>query len=90
MMRDRHKNAENFNNKTKFYERLEQKQANQAEFKEGFSFLDKEIYKAFPLMRWLDKLLHPIPGHHKLPVERAAEIKILSKKKPVHFECCYA
>ena len=26
---------------------------------------------------------HPIPGHPELPVEKAAEIKILSKKDPV-------
>ena len=34
-------------------------------------------------MRWLDKSGHPIPGHPELPVEKAAEIKILSKKEPV-------
>ena len=69
--------------KTEFYERLEQKQANQAEIKEGFSFLDKETYEALPLTRWLDKSGHPIPGHPELPVEKAAEIKILSKEDPV-------
>ena len=68
--------------KTEFYERLEQKQANQAEKKEGFSFLDKETYEALPLTRWLDKSGHPIPGHPELPVEKAAEIKIMSKKDP--------
>ena len=56
--------------KTEFYERLEQKQANQAEIKEGFSFLDKETYEALPLTRWLDKSGHPIPGHPELPVEK--------------------
>ena len=69
--------------KTEFYERLEQKQANQAEINEGFSFLDKETYAALPLTRWLDKSGHPIPGHPELPVEKAAEIKILSKEDPV-------
>ena len=68
---------------TEFYERLEQKQANQAEIKEGFSFLDKETYEALPLTRWLDKSGHPIPGHPELSVEKAAEIKILSKEDPV-------
>ena len=63
---------------------MEQKQANQAEIKEGFSFLDKETYKALPLRRWLDKFGHPIPGHPELPAEKAAEIKkILSEKDPV-------
>ena len=47
-MRDKHQNADNLSKKTEFYERLEQKQANQAEIKEGFSFLDKETYEALP------------------------------------------
>ena len=57
--------------------------ANQAEIKEIFSFLDKETYETLPLTRWLDKSGHPIPGHPELPVEKAAEIKILSKGDPV-------
>ena len=69
--------------KNEFYERLEQKQASQAEIKEGFSFLDKETYEALPLTRWLDKSKNPIPGQTELPVEKEAEIKILSKKDPV-------
>ena len=76
-------NADSLSKKTEFYERLEQKQANQAEIKEGFSFLDKETYEALPLTRWLDKSGHPTPGHPELPLEKAAEIKILSKKDPV-------
>ena len=82
-MRDKHQNADNLSKKTEFYERLEQKQANQVEIKEGFSFLDKETYEALPVTRWLDKSGHPIPGHPELPVEKAAEIKILSKEDPV-------
>ena len=82
-MRDKHQNADSLSKKTEFYERLEQKQANQAEIKEGFSFLDKETYEALPLTRWLDKSGHPFPGHPELLVEKAAEIKILSKKDPV-------
>ena len=62
---------------------MEQKQANQAEIKEGFSFLDKETYEALLLTRWLDKSGHPIPRHPEFPVEKAAEIKILSKEDPV-------
>ena len=82
-MRDKRQNADRLRKKTEFYERLKQKQANQAEIKGGFSFLDKETYEALPLMRWLDKSGHPIPGHPELPVEKAAEIKILSKDDPV-------
>ena len=47
-MRDKYQNADRISKKTEFYERLEQKQANQAEIKEGFSFLDKETYEALP------------------------------------------
>ena len=79
-MRDKYQNADNLSKKTEFYERLEQKQANQAEIKEVFLFLDKETYEALPLTRWLDKSGHPIPGYPELPVEKASEIKILSKK----------
>ena len=82
-MRDKHQKADSLSKKTEFYESLEQKQANQAEIKEGFSFLDKETYEALPLTRWLDKSGKPIPGHPELLVEKAAEIKILSKKDPV-------
>ena len=83
-MRDKHQNADNLRKKTELYERLEQKQANQAEMKEGFSFLDKKTYKALPLTRWLDKFGNSIPGHPVLPIEKAAEIKqILFKKDPV-------
>ena len=35
------------------------------------------------MTRWLEKSGHLIPGHPELPVEKAAEIKILSKKGPV-------
>ena len=85
-MRDKHQNSDSLSKKTEFYERLEQKQANQAEIKEGFSFLDKETYEALPLARWLNKSGNPIPGHAKLPVEKAAEVKISSKKGPVHLD----
>ena len=82
-MHDKHQNADSLTKKTEFFERLEQKQASQAEIKEGFSFLDKETYEALPLTRWLDKSGYPIPGHPELPVEKEAEIKILSKKDPL-------
>ena len=85
-MRDKHQNADSLSKKTEFYQRLEQKQANQAEIKEGFSFLDKQNYEALPLRRWLDKSGHPIPGHPELPVEKAAEINILSQKDPAYLD----
>ena len=60
--RDKHQNADSLSKKkTEFYERLEEKQANQSEIKDGFSFLDKENYDKLPLTRWLDKSGHPIP-----------------------------
>ena len=81
--RDKHQNADSLSKKTEFYERLEEKQPNQSEIKDGFSFLDKETYDKLPLTRWLDKSGHPIPGHPDLPVETAAEIKLLARGEPV-------
>ena len=49
--RDKHQDADSLSKKTEFYERLEEKQANQAEIKDGFSFLDKETYDKLPLIR---------------------------------------
>ena len=89
-VRDKHQNADSLSKKTELYEKLQQKQANQAEIKEGLSFLDKETYEELPLTRWLDKSGHPIPGHPELPVEKAAEIKILSKKDRCPWICCCA
>ena len=82
-MRDRHQNADSLSKKTELYERLEHKQANQVEIKEGVSFLDKDTYEALPLTRCLYKSGHPIQGHPELPVEKTAEIKILSKREPM-------
>ena len=82
-MRDKHQNADSLRKKTEFHERLEQKQANQAEIVEGFLLLVEKTYDALPLMRWLDKSGHPIPGHPELTVEKAGEIKVLSKRDPV-------
>ena len=81
--RDKHQNADSLRKKTEFYERLEEKQANQSEINDGFSFLDKETYDKLPLTRWLDKSGHPVPGHPDLPVETAAEIKVLASSEPV-------
>ena len=81
--RDKHQNADSLSKKTELYERLEEKQANQSEIKDGFSFLDKETYDKLPLSRWLDKSGHPIPRHPDLPVETAAEIKVLTRGEPV-------
>ena len=77
--RDRHQNADSLSKKTEFNERLEERQASQAEIKDGFSFLDKETYDELPLTRWLDRSGHPIPGHPELPVEVAAEKKCCRK-----------
>ena len=49
--RDKHQNADSLSKMTEVYERLDEKQANQAENKDGFSFLDKEIYDKLPLTR---------------------------------------
>ena len=68
---------------TDFFERLEKKQANQSEIEDIFSFLDKDIYEALPLMRKLDESGHPILGHHELPAEKSTEVKVISGEEPV-------
>ena len=80
---DKHQIADSLSKKTEFYERLEEKQANQPKIKDGFSFLDKETYNPLPLTMWLDKPGHPTTGHPDLPVETAAEIKVLARGEPV-------
>ena len=57
--RDMHQNTDSLSKKKEFYERLEEKQANQAEIKDGCSFLDKETYDKLPLIRWLDSQSNP-------------------------------
>ena len=84
---DKHQKADSLSKNADLYERLEETQANQAEIKDGFSFLDKETYDELPLTRWLDKSGHPIPGHPELPVEAAAEIKMLAKGDLVPLDC---
>ena len=81
--RDKHQNADSLSKKTELYERLEEKQANQVEFKNVFSFLDKETYDKLPVTRWLDESGQPIPGHPELPVKTVAEIKVLTRSEPV-------
>ena len=81
--REKHQNVDSLSKKTEFYEGLEEKQANQAEIKYDFSFLDKDTYDKLPLTRWLDKSGHLIPGQPELPAETAAEIKVLAKGDPV-------
>ena len=53
--RDKHQNADSLSKKTEFYERLEEKQANQAEIKDGFSFLDKETKNYHSLSGWISQ-----------------------------------
>ena len=81
--REKHQNADSLSKKTEFDERFDEKQANQADIKYGFSFLDKETYDKLSLIRWLDKSGHPLPGHPEFPVETAAEIKVLVRGEPV-------
>ena len=60
--RYKHQNADSLSKMTEFYERVKEKQANQAEKKNSFSFLVKDTCGKLPLTRWLDKSGHPIPG----------------------------
>ena len=76
-MRDKHQNADSLSKKTGA-------EAGQSGGNKGGILVSGwRTYEALPLTRWLDKSGHPIPGHPELPVEKAAEIKILSKEDPV-------
>ena len=74
--RDRQQNADSFSKKREFSERLEEKQANQAEIKDVFIPGQRDL-------RRTDKSGHPIPGHPELPVEAATVIKMLARGDPV-------
>ena len=93
-MRDKHQNADSLSEKTEFYERLEQKQANQAEIKGGFSFLNKKTYEALPLTRWWTNLdIHSGPlrisggessGNKDLIKEGPVPLDLLLRSNLVH------
>ena len=70
---DKHQNADSLSEKTKFYERQEQREADRPEIKNGFSFMDKETYDRLPLTRWLDKSRKPIEDHPEIPAEHKAK-----------------
>ena len=76
--REKHQNADSLSNKTEFYEKQEQREADRPEIKDDFSFIDKETYDSLPLTRWLDKSGKPIEDHPDLPKERT-EKTILKK-----------
>ena len=79
-MRDKHQNADSLSKKNEFYERLEQKQANQAEIKEGFSFLNKNTYEVLPLTRCLDKIWTSNSGTPRVTGGKGSRNKDLIKK----------
>ena len=76
--RDKHQNANSLSNKTEFYERQEQREADKPEIKDGFSFMDKETYDSLPLTKWLDNSGKSIEDHPELQEERP-ERTILKK-----------
>ena len=71
--RVKHQNADSLSKKTEHYERQEQREADRPEIKDGFSFIDKEMYDSLPLRRWLDKSGKPIEDHPELPAEHEAK-----------------
>ena len=58
--RDKHQNADSLSKKTEFYDRQEQREADRPEIKDGFFFMNQEIYDTLPLTIWLDKSGKPI------------------------------
>ena len=75
-MRDKHQKSDNLSKMTKFYDRLEQRQANQTEIRKRFSSLDKDTFEALqpPLMSRLKNSGHLMPAYPELPEENIAEI----------------
>ena len=83
--RDKHQNADSLSKKTEFYERQEQREADRPGIKDGFSFMDKEMYDSLPLTRWLDKSGKPREDQSELPKE-SPEKTILKKKRAMPIE----
>ena len=67
--RNKHQNADRLSRKTEFYERQEHREPDWTEIKDGFSFMDKEMYDSLPLTRWLDNSGKPIEDQPELPAE---------------------
>ena len=84
-MRDKHQNADSLREKIEFHERLEQKQANQAEIKQGFSFLHKEIYEALTLTRLYEQIWTSNSGTPRVTGGKGSRNKDLIKKGPGAF-----
>ena len=78
--RDKHQNADTLIKKTEFYDSQQQREADRREFKDGFSFMDKETYDRLPLTRGLDKSGKPIEDHPELPAEH--QEKTIMKRNP--------
>ena len=83
--RDKHQNSDSLSNKTEFYERQEQKEADRPEIKDDFSFMDNETCDNLPLTRWLNKSGKPIEHHPELPTEHR-ETAILKRKSGLPIE----
>ena len=67
--RDKHQNADSFSKETELYERQEQREADRVKIKDGFSFMDKQMYDNLPLTRWPEKTGQPIEEYPELPTE---------------------
>ena len=72
-------------NKTEFYERQEQREADRPEIKDGFSFMDRETYESLPLTIWLDKSGKLIEDQPELPSEHR-ETAILKRRSGMLLE----
>ena len=74
--RDKQQYTSSLIEKTEFYERQEQREADRAEIKDGFSFMDRGTYDSLPLTTWLGESGKLIEDHPELPTEHR-ETKIL-------------
>ena len=85
-MQDKHQNADNLSKRQSSMKDWNRSKPIRQKSRKDSRFWVEKTYEALPSTRWLDKSGHPIPGNPELPVEKAAEMKILSKKNPVPLE----
>ena len=89
-MRDKHQNADSLSKKTEFYEKLEKKQANQAEIKEGFSILKKINLRSASFGKLFGPIWTSNSGTPRVTGAGGSRKKILSNKDLVPSDLLYA
>ena len=74
--RTRHTNADGLSKRTNLYVMKEQNLKDEPRVKEGFNFLDQEVYDALPMLTTVDKQRRTIEP------EVAPKMEVIRRKKP--------